>query len=97
MRLLSGPIPPCCATLRAARFNIIHLCQPAEVALLPRESRSEECLDQLSRKLDADDTGAKAKDIHVVVLDSLMGGLGVVAKAGANTVNLVCGDGRAGA
>ena len=35
------------------------------------------------------------RDVHVVVFDALVGGVGVVADAGADSPDLVGGDGRA--
>jgi hypothetical protein len=41
------------------------------------------------------DLGSEAHDVHVVVLDALMGAMDVVANGGANSGDLVCGDTRA--
>jgi hypothetical protein len=46
----------------------------------------------LESMLRADHSGADAQDIHVVMLDPLPGGVGVVAKTSANSRELVGGD-----
>ena len=50
-----------------------------------------EGVNQLAGELDADDTTAEHEHIHVVVLHALMRRVGVVAQAGANAGNPVCG------
>ena len=46
----------------------------------------------LESMLRADHSGADAQDVHVVMLDPLPGGVGVVAKTSANSRELVGGD-----
>jgi hypothetical protein len=44
------------------------------------------------REIFADDTRTNAEEVHVVVLDALVGGVCVVTEAGADTGKLVGGD-----
>ena len=67
------------------------------MAYLAGEVGAEEGFDEFAGKFDADDAGAEAEDVHVVVLDGLMGGVGVVTEAGADAVDFVGGDGGADA
>ena len=60
-----------------------HLRQPPQVAALAGEPGVQERVHQLARQLAADHAAAEHEHVHVVVLDALVGGVGVVAQAGA--------------
>ena len=64
-------------------FERGHLRQPLHVAGLAREPGVEKRFDELARQLVADHPAAEHEHVHVVVLDALVGGVGVVAQAGA--------------
>ena len=49
-------------------------------------------MDQLARERLADDPASKDEHVHVVVLDSLMGRVGIVTESRANAAVLVGGD-----
>ena len=49
------------------------------ITLLVREFGAEECPADLNRQFFSNDTRPEAKDIHIIMLDSLMGRVGVVA------------------
>ena len=53
------------------------------------ESRAEKCGNELLRQRWSHDTGAKAENVHRIVLDALMGRESVVAERGANAIELV--------
>ena len=65
------------------------------MALFVGEAGAQEGPHQLPCQLDADHPGAEHQDVHVVVLDALMGRVGVVAEAGADAGELVRRDGGA--
>src|SRR5918999_1596911 len=54
-------------------FHCFDLLQPRDVALAPVELRSEEGAHEVEGELAADDLGAEAEHVHVVVLDALVG------------------------
>src|SRR5689334_8389763 len=56
-------------------FERRHLGEAVGVAAPADEASAEEGVDELSRELAAHDLGAEAEHVHVVVLDSLMGGV----------------------
>src|SRR5947209_1493887 len=94
------------ASLSLCRFDsgICHLplhqsdlLETPHVPLAAVESRAQERADQLRRQRRADDLGAEAEDVHVVVLDALVGGVRVVADRGADAGDLAGGDGGADA
>src|SRR6478609_238621 len=70
-------------------FQRRDLGQPPLVALLMGEPGAQEEPHQLPRQLDADHPRAEDQDVHVVVLDALMGGVAVVAQPGADAGQLV--------
>jgi hypothetical protein len=65
------------------------------MALLGGKFRIEEGADQFQRHRLADDSTAQHQHVHVVVLDSLVCRIMVVAEAGADTWNLVGRNRRA--
>lgn len=67
------------------------------MTLFASKLRTEEGLDEFDGDGLADDPGADAEDVHVVVLDPLVGGVVVVADAGADAGDLVGGDADADA
>src|SRR6266850_5810599 len=67
------------------------LLQPPGMPLLARVAGGGEGADDLPGDLLPDDPGAEAEDVHVVVLDPLMGGVGVVEEPGADAGELVGG------
>src|SRR5690349_3229440 len=71
------------------------LAEPAAVARLPAELRAEEGEDALPGRLRADHPRAEGQDVHVVVLDALVGGIRVVADGGPDAADLVRRDARA--
>ena len=77
--------------------QIFDLLQPPHVALGTVEACAEERLDEVARDARADDFGAEAEDVHVVVLDALVRGVDVVADRGPDPRLLAGGDRRADA
>lgn len=63
--------------------------EPAGVAFFAGELRPEEGLDEFDGDGFADDPGADANDIHVIVFDALVGGVAVVADAGPDAGDFV--------
>src|SRR6476659_5267228 len=70
----------------------LDLGHPPLVAWLVGESGLQEVPHQLPRQLEADDPRSEGEDVHVVVLDALMGRIAVVTQAGADAGQLVRGD-----
>jgi hypothetical protein len=68
-----------------------HLGEAPEVARLTAEAGVDERVDQLVRQLHADHAPAQHEHVHVVVLDTLMRRIGVVAQPGADAGHLVGG------
>ena len=67
------------------------LVEAAAIALLGGELRGHERLYQLSGNLVADDTRAQTQDVHVVVLYTLSGRVGVVADTRSDSKDLGLG------
>ena len=57
-----------------------------------RELRAQKSMNAFQGRLGANYAGPENDDIHVVVLNALMGRVGVVAKAGANAFDFIGGD-----
>src|SRR6476469_5375783 len=70
-------------------FQRRDLGEPPLVTLLMGESGVQEEPRQLTSQLDADHPRAEDQDVHVVVLDPLMGGVAVVAQPRADAGELV--------
>src|SRR6059058_2333385 len=66
-------------------FHLCDLQQPCDITLAAVERRVHECRHELARERRADDLRAEAKNVHVVVLDTLMRAVGVVADGRADT------------
>src|SRR4051794_2696517 len=73
------------------------LVETPAVALLARERCAEERHDALPCRLWPDHPRAEREDVHVVVLDALVGGVGVMTHGRPNPLDLVRGDARANA
>src|SRR5262249_25031064 len=58
---------------------------------LPTEASVQEGANKLAGELDADDTTAEHQHVHVVVLNALVGRIGVVTQSGTNPWNPICG------
>src|SRR5262249_27385299 len=91
-------LTPCCESscsrdwpMPILLLHRVHLLQPLEIAARIQERCTQEPLHQLTRQRLADDFGAEAEHIHVVVLDALMRGVGVVADRRADAVDLARG------
>jgi hypothetical protein len=78
-------------------FKLPYLAEPPLIAFLRDKTRSNERIHQLQRQFITHDARAEAENVHVVVLHSLAGGVGVVTDAGANSADLVRRDRRADA
>ena len=63
------------------------------MALGAAEASCQKGLDQLPGERRSDHLAAKAKDVHVVIFDALMGGKNVVNEACADSGDFVCCDG----
>lgn len=57
--------------------------------LFPRKGGAHVGADDFAGNLDADDAGAEAEHVHIVVLDPLVRRVGIVAQAGAGSADLV--------
>lgn len=60
--------------------------------LFPRKGGAHVGADDFAGNLDTDDAGAEAEHVHIVVLDSLVRRVGIVAQAGAGSADLIGGD-----
>nr|WP_244532337.1 hypothetical protein [Methylocapsa palsarum] len=58
---------------------------------------AQESLDQLQRERRPNHLPAQTKDVHVVILNSLMGGENIMDEPRAHSWNLVRGDGGSNA
>ena len=65
--------------------------------LFPGKHGSDVGADDFAGGLDTDDAGAETEHIHIVVLDSLVRRVGIVAEAGAGSADFVGGDAGADA
>src|ERR1035437_2401902 len=68
------------------------LADAPDVARGAAEPCGEEALRARDGSLDTDHAGPEGQHVHVVVLDALTGGVGVVAQPGANAGHLGGGD-----
>src|SRR5579859_5063376 len=64
----------------------------SEAFFVDDEFGLDECVDQFEGEGGADNSCAENDDVHIVVFNALMGGVGVVAHAGADAGDLVGGD-----
>ncbi len=81
----------------ARRLHREHLVEPPAWRGSPLNVRAQERDRAFVRRLRTDDPCAEGQDVHVVVLDALVGGIRVVADRGADAAHLVGGHGRADA
>src|SRR5579884_49558 len=65
------------------------LFEPPAMPLFPGKLRVQKILRQLARQIVPDDARSQHQHVHVVVLDSLMRRIAVVAIAGADSRNLI--------
>ena len=72
-------------------FELSNFCQSAAVAIRSTESRTEKIADAIPSHGDARRSAAEAKDIHVVVLDTLASREIVMAESGSYARYLVRG------
>src|ERR687898_210433 len=73
-------------------FHRSDLFQSLDITLAAVESCPEERCDELGGQFRADDFRAEAEHVHVVVLDPLVGGIGVVTDRGPDSGQLAGGD-----
>jgi hypothetical protein len=73
-------------------FDVNDLSQPSGMAGGRAVSGAQKRPNHLESMLRSDHSGADAQDVHVVMLDPLPGGVGVVAKTSANPRELVGGN-----
>ena len=75
----------------------MHLGEAADVALFVGELCAHVRADEFFGNFFTGDAGAENEDIDIVVLDALVGGVGVRAHAGADAAEFVGGDSGADA
>ena len=73
-------------------LDLQHLVETTGVAIGRSVAGSQKRLDDLEGQLRADDSATDAQDVHVVVLDTLVRGVGVVTDGRSDTGNLVGRD-----
>src|SRR2546423_4746451 len=73
-------------------FHVFDLLESFHITVATVEVRPEERGDQVFGERRPHDLGAEAEDVHVVVLDALMGGVDVVASGGADPGELAGRD-----
>ncbi len=62
----------------------IHFFQPAAVAFLRSEARLQEGANEFQRQFPTNHPGTQHQHVYIVVLNTLVGRIGVVAEARAN-------------
>src|SRR5438045_818061 len=77
---------------RVFGLNRLNLVQSPHVPLFIGECSAKKSVDQFLCKRNAYYARSQHEDIHVIMLHSLMGGVGVMTKSGANPWDLVCRD-----
>src|SRR5262245_49387959 len=80
-----------------SRFQRSHLAQSAQMARGLAELGGQERLHQIPGHFGPYRTSAHAEDIHVIILDALLGGEMIVDETGANAFHLVGAYRRANA
>src|SRR5438552_4864868 len=73
-------------------FPLVRFAQSIDVAFTAVELCAEESGDELARERRTHDLRSEAEHVHVVVLDTLVGGVGVVADRGADAGDLARRD-----
>ncbi len=90
MTWMSAPALGCCGPRGSAGIlECFHLGQPAQVPVLTGELGTQKRQDQLARERIAHYPASKHQNVHVVVLDSLVRRVRIVAQAGADSAELV--------
>src|ERR1035437_8163710 len=82
---------------RGFLLNRANLADSADMTGLTAEPGGKEALGACDGRLDADDPSSKGEHVHVVVLDTLTGGVCVVTQSGSDAGHLGRGDRRADA
>ena len=77
---------------RSAGVQERHLAKSPKVTRLLAVLGSEKGLDQIPSHAGADGASSHAEDVHVVVLDSLLGGEMIVDEAGTDSLGLIGAD-----
>lgn len=72
-------------------FEGVDLREPADVPHFMSKLCAQKGMNAFTGCLYSDDSRAKNQDVHVVMLDSLVSGVAVVAQSGANAAHLVGG------
>jgi hypothetical protein len=86
------------ALLRSSsRLQGVYLCEPAQISLGLAILSGEECLNEIPRYRRSNGAAAHAKDVHVVVFDTLTGRKVIVNEGCMNPTNFVGADGSANA
>ena len=73
-------------------FENIDFAETADVPFFAREVRAEKGMNAFQGRLGANYARPEDQDVHIVVFDSLVGRVGVVAEAGADAFNFVGRD-----
>lgn len=79
----------------AGGVHVVQLGHAATELLRGGKAGGQEQVDQLLGDGGADDLRAQRDNLHVVVLDALVGGVQIVADRGTDAAHLVAGDGGA--
>jgi hypothetical protein len=79
-------------SVQSSSFDLQHLVETTGMTFLWFVPRVEERFDDLESEFRTDDPPANAQHIHVVVLDSLMGRVGVVADRGTDAGDFIGRD-----
>jgi hypothetical protein len=66
-------------SLKARSFDSHHFLQAPPMPLLTGEGRLQECPDQFSGKFGADDARTQTEHVHVIMFDTLMGRVRIMA------------------
>jgi hypothetical protein len=70
----------------------MHFRQTPLMAIGAAEIGGEENADEFKRELGSDNPGTQTKHIHLIILDALPGGKGIMDQAGADTGDFVGSD-----
>ena len=83
------PLRPSELSGQSIAFDVEQLVEASNVAFFVRELSRHKCADQFHGYFITDDACSETEDVHVVVFDSLMSRIDVVADSRANARNLV--------
>lgn len=75
-------------------LNVQNFLESSCVPFVVGELRRQKCARNLQRWCNADHAGAEAKNIHIVVFNTLVTRVGIMREAGTNTFDLVCRNAR---